>query len=137
MTETKATAETIGGILAAAGFGACPKCGGLFTNLRLHRCYEDTLEALLFRLKTGKTAASSTWELSAILASHTGYEYTCVLNRNFSGTRGTGRAAVGIAFATPEGALQAAINIAARVDADPTTTMDDKATAAWLAEPEG
>lgn len=128
------TAERLAAALDAAGLNECPKCHGLFHGP--HRCYEDTFDALLARIGVGKTEASSQWSLSAVLSSHTGYEYTVVLNRNFSGAQGKGRAAVGIAFSTPVAALAAAIKMAGQVDAHPAAMMDDSATAAWLAEPE-
>lgn len=123
--------------LSIAGLWECPKCHGLFENSR-HLCYEDTFDALLRRIAVGETDARSSWDVSGILitASHSGYEYTTILNRNVSGARGTGRYAAGISFASITDSLRNAIEVAAKVDADPDIVLDDEKTKQWLSSPE-
>lgn len=127
-------AEKLAGALATAGLDECPKCKCLYAGR--HYCYEDTLDALLDTVKIGKAECDSRWELSAILSSHTGYEYSVVLNRNVSGAHGNGRVALGMAFASPREALARAIKAAAAIDANPAIVTSDEATLAWLREPE-
>lgn len=136
VTETLTAAERLRAALDTAGLAECPKCAGLFASLSMHRCYEDTFDALVAGLGTGKAGVDSRWALGAVLSSHTGYEYTVVLNRNTSGAHGTGRAAIGMSFASYRDALARAIEMAQRIDTDPTVTADDESTVAWLAEPE-